>query len=644
MGIVQLGSKAIGSTVKVKINNTDQNFLVVQHGRPDQSYDASFDGGTVLAANYNLTVQLQWQSSESDPPANYSDSNLHSYLQNTYYNLIDPVIRNLIKSVIIKSGYVTKTTGVFGVQPLNTKVFLLSSKEAGLTDTVLYTNVYSGTNPMISGVFHYVTFPDNDGVQFQYFTTNDRMPTGFSRTPIMAHTGPRPGVAEYIRFYAAAKVAGSWYTPVNGLGYFRPVFVLPQNLLVDDNGNIFQNTPPTVPPTITIPSTIYGGTTITISWGTSTDAEGNLSGYILQRSTDGGSNWTQIFQGPQTSTTDNIAFGTPSIMYRVLAFDSEGLQSGWRNSSQVTVINNRPPATPGTIQVPLNVIGGGFIVITWGASTDPDNNLVGYRLERSVNGGGFGQIYEGPNLNFTDSITMGLQTVQYRVKAFDAYNFESDFSTSPLRTIDNNRPPAITSATTGDMGTINADFSWAYIVNDDDGDTVTVTERVNNVEKRSFTATLGQANTFDVSGVFFMALLNGLNTMQVVATDNRGKSATHTVTFTKAVHSLSIQLKNPILNMIRGTQFLRAEPISRLVMNIVRSIPPDAAFHVLATNNANDPSPVWEDITQNILHGYNYVFDNTTVVNGNAFSFKITASRGPGNTGGFVSTIGGAFD
>ena len=207
------------------------------------------------------------------------------------------------------------------------------------------------------------------------------------------------------------------------------------------------------------------------------------------------------------------------------------------------------------------------------------------------------------------------------------------------------RPPTITSATSGDMGVMNADFSWTYTVNDEDGDVVTVVEKVNNVEKRTFTATLGQVNTFDVSGAFFMKLLNGQHTMQVIATDSRSKSATHTVTFTKAVYSLSIQLKTPLSSyMAYGSESLRVVPISRLVMNIVRSIPPDANFHVLATNNANDPTPVWEDITQNILHGYNYIFSNTTVLNGNAFSFKITASRGPSNTGGFVSTIGGAFD
>jgi len=79
-------------------------------------------------------------------------------------------------------------------------------------------------------------------------------------------------------------------------------------------------------------------------------------------------------------------------------------------------------------------------------------------------------------------------------------------------------------------------------------------------------------------------------------------------------------------------------------MNIVRNIPLDANFIVQATNNANDPSPAWEDITSYVQSSYGYMFINTTAVNGHAFSFKITASRGPSNTGGFISTIGGAFE
>ena len=79
-------------------------------------------------------------------------------------------------------------------------------------------------------------------------------------------------------------------------------------------------------------------------------------------------------------------------------------------------------------------------------------------------------------------------------------------------------------------------------------------------------------------------------------------------------------------------------------MNIVRSIPGDAEFQVLVTNNANDPSPVWEDITSNVQSGLNYLFENTSVASGNAFNFIIPAQRGASGQGGYISSIGGAFE
>lgn len=137
-----------------------------------------------------------------------------------------------------------------------------------------------------------------------------------------------------------------WYVYSNGdCNYWnannscgvRPALILPSSLLVSDDGSITTNTAPTTPPSITIPSSISGGSTITVSWGASTDAEGNLEGYIVEKSIDGGSEWSQIYQGSALSTTNSVAFGTPTVMYRVKAYDSEGLESGYKTSNQVTV-------------------------------------------------------------------------------------------------------------------------------------------------------------------------------------------------------------------------------------------------------------------------------------------------------------------
>ena len=160
---------------------------------------------------------------------------------------------------------------------------------------------------------------------------------------------------------------GNYGTPhANNTCGVRPALILPSNLLVSDDGSVSTNTAPTTPSSISVPSSIQGGSTITVSWGTSTDAQSNLEGYVLERSTDGGKSWSQVYQGNSTSTTNTVAFGTASVMYRVKAYDSEGLSSGYRTSGQVTVINNTAPTAPGSITVPNTVLGGSTLTITWG--------------------------------------------------------------------------------------------------------------------------------------------------------------------------------------------------------------------------------------------------------------------------------------
>ena len=72
-------------------------------------------------------------------------------------------------------------------------------------------------------------------------------------------------------------------------------------------------------------------------------------------------------------------------------------------------------------------------------------------------------------------------------------------------------------------------------------------------------------------------------------------------------------------------------------------IPEDAQFRVLVTNNANDAEPKWENCTQLVKDGANYVFSNQTAENGYAFNFKITVSRGESGEGGYITSVQGGF-
>ena len=187
-----------------------------------------------------------------------------------------------------------------------------------------------------------------------------------------------------------------------------------------------------------------------------------------------------------------------------------------------TIIWNRAPSAPSTITVPETVRGGSTLEISWGTSTDADGNLSGYILERQNNGGSWAQVYKGINRNYTDNITFGWTSVAYRVRAYDSAGAESANTTSQTRTVVNNTPPTI-SGSDSDLGAKTGAFSQAYTVTDvDSGQTITVVEKIDGVQKRSYTATSGQEYTFNVTADEWVKLSIGSHTLTITATDNYG--------------------------------------------------------------------------------------------------------------------------
>ena len=399
---------------------------------------------------------------------------------------------------------------------------------------------------------------------------------------------------------------------------------------------VINNTAPTTPGSITVPDTIRGGTDVAISWAAATDADDNLDGYIVERSYNGGTSWSQIYQGRATSTTSTVPFGTTTVMFRVQAYDTAGAKSGWRTSANRTVVNNRAPSAPPSISVPLTPAGGESLTVTWTAATDADGNLEGYELERQWDGtGAFTQIYKGAALSFQDDIPKAEHTsVVYRVRAYDSFASYSSYTTSPSRTIDNNTAPVIACDLSGDLGEKSEGFSVPYTVSDAEQQEVTVVEKVGDMVKRTYKATLDEQATFEITDEYFQKILNGAQTVQIVATDSAGKSSTLSLTFTKAVHKAVITLSEPLAV---------EEQITVAVLAITGKIPADATQLIELTNNGNDPEPVWEDATADVKAGRNYVFQNKTQTNGWAFNFRVTAERGESDEDGYIVSIQGGF-
>ena len=617
MAYVTLSSKAIGSTIKLKVNGSAKDFIVVHQGKPSSVYDDSCSGTWLLMKD--IYENRQWHSSNTN---DYANSTIHSYLNSTFLNLFESNIKNAIKQVKLpyRKGSGTSTTVTSGSNGLSAKIFLLSA-----TETSFNSSSY---------------MPSGEGAELAYFKGCADNSSDSKRVAYLNGSAALWWLrSPYCNLFLNALYVGSngdWYGNYCSVSYgIRPALILPSTLLVSDDGTVSTNTAPSTPGSISVPSSIMGGTNISISWAKSSDAESNLAGYKVERSTNGGSSWSQIYQGTATSTTNNVAFGTTSVMYRVKAYDTEGLESGWRTSSQVTVVNNNAPSAPPSIAVPNDVKGGSTLVISWTAASDSDGNLSGYILERSTDGGSsYTQVYKGNALTYTDTITKGWSTVMYRVKAYDSYNAQSGYTTSTKRTVDNNTTPTITTSSAANLGTKSSGFTISYSVDDKDaGDTLTVTEKLDGTTKRTYTATRKTTNSFAVTGEYFQKITNGSHTMTVTVTDGKA-TVTKTFTFTKAVTAANITLAQP---MEADAQ------ITLCAITVGGLIPADAVFKVEVTNNGKDSSPVWEDATTEARNGRNHLFTNQTAANGFAFNFRVTAERGASGESGYIASIQGGF-
>ena len=616
MAYVTLSSKAIGSTIKLKVNGSARNFIVVHQGKPSSVYDDSCNGTWLLMQD--IYENRAWHSSNTN---DYANSTIHSYLNSTFLNLFESNIKNAIKQVKLpyRKGSGTSTTVTSGSNGLSAKIFLLSATETSFD----FSYMPSGEGAELA-YFKGCADNSSDSKRVAYLNSSAaswwlRSPYCYnSRSALYVHSG------------------GGWNVNYCSNSYgIRPALILPSTLLVSDDGTVSTNTAPSTPGSISVPSSIMGGTNISISWAKSSDAESNLDGYKVERSTNGGSSWSQIYQGTATSTTNNVAFGTTSVMYRVKAYDTDGLESGWRTSSQVTVVNNNAPSAPPSIAVPKDVKGGSTLVISWTAASDSDGNLSGYILERSTDGGSaYTQVYKGNALTYTDTITKGWSTVMYRVKAYDSYNAQSGYTTSTKRTVDNNTTPTITTSSAANLGTKSSGFTVSYSVDDEDAmDTLTVTEKLDGTTKRTYTATRKTTNSFAVTGEYFQKITNGSHTMTVTVTDGKA-TVTKTFTFTKAVTAASITLAKP---MEADAQ------ITLCAITVGGLIPADAVFKVEVTNNGKDSSPVWEDATTEARNGRNHLFTNQTAAKGFAFNFRVTAERGASGESGYIASIQGGF-
>ncbi|GAA6386412.1 hypothetical protein I310019A7_24030 [Lawsonibacter asaccharolyticus] len=198
-----------------------------------------------------------------------------------------------------------------------------------------------------------------------------------------------------------------------------------------------------------------------------------------------------------------------------------------------------------------------------------------------------------------------------------------------------NSSPGISGQDT-DLGLKTGSFAENYTVTDVEGDNVVVTEYVDDVEIRSFQATLGQQNTIELTREKWLTLTNGAHQLRVEAVDGNFATSVRVWTFSKAEKVILFQLPAPEETDAAASKVL-VTPTWKIE---------GAVAKVEACNNAFDDSPTWEDITAMVQINRVYNFTNKTKTAekwGVDIRFTITKNEGfEGEVS--ISGFGGAYE
>lgn len=148
---------------------------------------------------------------------------------------------------------------------------------------------------------------------------------------------------------------------------------------------IILNSPPDIPQGLTAPALVVAAGDVYIQWQMPEDPDGNLTGFELERSDDGGESFNLLYSGSDAAFPDEASSVAGTEMtYRVRAYDAQGAYSDW--SDIVTVKVNSPPSLQQGYEPKLFMDEAGCMLaetITagrplWlypGRWTDPDRNL-----------------------------------------------------------------------------------------------------------------------------------------------------------------------------------------------------------------------------------------------------------------------------
>ena len=204
----------IGRSIKLNLNSTPWEWLVVHQGLPSEIYDASCNGTWLLLKD--IYEKRVWNSAGTNI---LESSEIQSYLNGEFLGLFDPEVQSAIKQVKIpyrKNGG-SGGTDQSGANGLLSKIFLLADLEAGF--------LASTTTPEDGAKLDYFV-AGTTGASKRIAYLNGSANSWWLRSP-HASRSDIAGSVGTDGVYGGAKVIASYGV--------RPAIILPSNFIITDD-------------------------------------------------------------------------------------------------------------------------------------------------------------------------------------------------------------------------------------------------------------------------------------------------------------------------------------------------------------------------------------------------------------------------
>ena len=216
-----LSAQAAGSTVTLDVDGSPCDFLVVQQGKPDDSYDDSCDGTWLMMEG--LYNEMAWGGASTNK---YSASDAHAWLNDDFLTLLDPDILAMVKTV--KIPVADGAAVLTGADGLEAKAFLPSAREVGWV---------ASSFPVEGSCLDFFDGFSNSDDRRMAYDSAGASKNWFTRTYVRS-SGRVAGILR--------SSGGPTQQDPDAIMFLRPVMIFPSTTRITDDGTMMPNSPPTI--------------------------------------------------------------------------------------------------------------------------------------------------------------------------------------------------------------------------------------------------------------------------------------------------------------------------------------------------------------------------------------------------------------